>query len=455
MMQSLIRLKRTALGLVFIALISMAGSCAIGKSNDATAEATSDPTSGKDAIVSAQATNIPPLSFSAELSRYPVHPTARSRTVDEIYDRTATSGITLPPDYIAKRKEIIRMYQASGIDLSLDKEALRKLRPTNWSKSTPQPLGGTYAQPYSIDAPFYHKIPSNSLRVQLPIGYVQTGHISTLGAEGDGSDGFGIGLVISKASDPVRQISLANGGYAKPGVCPQHNPFKGYNTTTHIRDSANVLLGGKGEGVPYQSSDRTVIWLDSSDNTIVSTWISSPDCDRPDLGTKLGNWSGEAVTPKETLPNLGDQWGINAAAKSDLVALIRPGEAIDPKKPIPHAVTGPVKNAWKAIVYPANHVDNSIDQNNRGLLGYGFLVQLDPSFDLNKIKLSLPARRILEAIQTYGWYMDDTGVRDFDIKGNFSGAEFAPYGGVDAVDAEILAILKTQKLFVVPPLVKR
>lgn len=451
MMQFFKPLKQTAWGLVFVALISMVGSCAIGKSPDTIAEATSSPT----AMVMAQARNIPPLSFSPDLSPYLVHPTARSRTVDEIYARTATSGITLPPEYVTKRKEIIRMYQSAGIDLSLGKEELRKLRPTQWSKQTPQPLSGNYAQPYSIDAPFYHKIPANSPRVSLPIGYVQSGHISTLGSAGDGSDGFGIGLVISKATDPVRQISLANGAYAKTGVCPQHNPFKGYNTSTHIRDSANVLLRGDGEGVPYQSSDRTVIWLDSSDNTTVATWISSPDCDRPDLGTKLGNWSGEALTPKEKLPNLGDQWGINAAAKADLVALIRSKEAIDPNQPIPHALSGPVKNAWKAIVYPANNVDNSIDKNNRGLLGYGFLVQLDPNFDLTKIKLSLPARRILEAIQTYGWYMDDTGVRDFDIKGNFSGAEFAPYGGVDAVDAEILAILKTQKLFVVPPLVKR
>ena len=437
MQLSLKRLKRNAFGLVLVALISMAGSCAIGKS-----ALTTQPTASS-------------LSFSAQLSQYLPHPTARSRTVDEIYDRTATPSITLPPDYIAKRKEIIRMYQASGIDLSLEKEELRKLRPANWSKNTPQPLNGNYAQPYSIDAPFYHKIPSNSPRVQLPISYVQSGHISTLGPPGDGSDGFGIGLVISKATDPIRKLSLANGAYAKTGTCPQHNPFKGYNTTTHIRNSANVLVKGKGEGVPYNSSDKTVIWLDSSDNTIVATWVSLPDCDRPDLGTKLGDWSGEAITSKETLPNLADQGGINAAAESDLVALIRPGEAVNPNQPISHALAGPVKHAWKAIVYPANNTDNSIDKNNRGLLGYGFLVQLDPSLDLTKIKLSLPARRILEAIQTYGWYMDDTGVRDFDIKGNFSGAEFAPFGGVDAVDAEILSVLRVQKLFVVPPLVKK
>jgi hypothetical protein len=400
-------------------------------------------------------TNVPALSFSSTLSKYPLHPTARSRSVDEIYNRTTTPDITLAPAYVAKRKEIIQMYRASGIDLSLSKDEIRRLRPTQWSASTPKPLNGNYVQPFSIDAPFYHKIPTSWPRVQLPSGYIQSGHISTLGPAGDGSDGYGIGVVISKATDPVRQISLANGAYARAGECPAHNRYEGYNSTTHIRDSANVLLGGSGEGVPYSSSDRTVIWLDSSDNTIVATWITSPDCDRPDLNTKLGDWSGEAVTRKETLPNLGDRWGINAAAKSDLVTLIRPGEAINPNQPIPHALSGPVKNAWKAIVYPANNTDNSIDRNNRGLLGYGFLVQLDPNFDLTRISLSLPARRILEAIQTYGWYMDDTGVRDFDFKGNFSAAEFAPYGGVRAVDVEILNVLRNQKLYVVPPLVKR
>ena len=428
---------RMALGLLLILLVSC-----IGKSGMGNATAT-------------EAADFSVLSFSNELSPYPAHPTAGSRTADQIYERTTTQGITLSADYAAKRKEIIRMYQASGIDLSLERDELRKLRPAKWSNQTPQPLSGNYNQPYSIDAPFYHKIPSNWPRVELPAGYIQTGHISTLGPAGDGSDGFGIGLVISKAADPVRKLSLANGTYAKTGVCPSHNSFTGYNLTTRIRDSANVLLGGNGEGVPYSSSDRTVVWLDSSDNTTTATWITSPDCDRPDLNTQLGNWSGEAITPKEKLPNLGDLSGINAAAKADLVALIRPGEATNTSQPIPHALSGPVKDAWKAIVYPANSVDNSIDKNNRGLLGYGFLVQLDPKFDLGASQLSLPARRILEAIQTYGWYMDDTGVRDFDIKGNFSAAEFASYGGVDAVDAEILAVLRAQKLYVVPPLIKR
>ena len=433
------RMQRVAANVLLVAAVVMLCSCV----------------SSKIAAVNSVADKVSGLNFSAQLSSYPMQATARSRTVDQIYDRTATPGITLAPELVDKRKEIIRMYQAAGIDISLDRDELRKLKPTDWSRQTPQPLNGLYLQPYSIDSPFYHKIPTSWPRVELPTGYIQSGHISTLGAEGDGSDGFGIGVVISNATDPIRNLSLANGKYVKTGACPEHNSFTGYNTTIHLRNSANKLLGGSGEGVPYQSSDRTVVWLDSSNQTIVATWITSPDCDRPDLKTKLGDWSGEAIAPKETLPNLGDQGGINAAAKSDLVALIRPGESIDPAKPIFHALAGPVKNAWKAIVYPASSTDRSIDQNNRGLLGYGFLVQLDPKLDLAAMKLSLPARRILEAIQSYGWYMDDTGVRDFDIKGNFSAAEFALYGGVDAVDAEILAVVKTQKLYVVPPLVKK
>ncbi|MCY7272433.1 MAG: hypothetical protein LH702_01470, partial [Phormidesmis sp. CAN_BIN44] len=97
MMQlSLKRLKQTTLGLVLIALISMAGSCTIGKSSNTPAGATSNP-------ALTQATNISQLSFSAELSQYAAHSTARSRTIDEIYNRTATSGIDLSPDYVAKR----------------------------------------------------------------------------------------------------------------------------------------------------------------------------------------------------------------------------------------------------------------------------------------------------------------------------------------------------------------
>lgn len=406
-----------------------------------------------------------PLQFSNELSAYPSHPTARSRTVEEIYQRTATPGINLSDEYVSKRKEIIQMYKNSGIDLSLEKEELAKIAPKTWSKKTPQPLSGKYLQPYSVDSPFYKQIPAKSPRVQLPNGYFKSGHISTLGPPGDGSDGFGIGVVISGSNDPMRTIHLQKAdGYAKIGTCPDHNPFKDTNVNIRIRNSANVKLGERGEGVPSNRSDRTVVWVNGADNTVVSTWGTIEDCTKPAYtdkdgktweATKAGDWSAMYIPRPEKLPSLGDSGGINAANKSDLVALIRPGEATNPKSSIPHALSGPVRDAWKAIVYPARNYDNSIDSNNRGLLGYGFLVQLDPTLNLSELKLSLPARRVLEAIQTYGWYMDDTGVRDFDIKGNFSAAEVNSYGGVGAVDAEVIGVINKNKMYVVPPLVKK
>ncbi len=379
---------------------------------------------------------------------YPVHPTAKTRSVEEIFSRTATPNIDLPTEIVAKRKEIIAMYRQAGIDPSLDKNTLVALLPKSWSSKSPAPFGKTYPLPYSVDAIFYQKIPPRSPRVALPAYYIQSGHISTLG--GQGSDEFGIGVVISNRQDPLRRIYLERPDqYAHPGTCPDHHANQSTSAAIHIRNSANQKLAGSGEGVPRNAFDRTVVWIDASDHTTVSTWGTIEDCNPP------GDWSAMFIQKRERLPNLGDRSGINAANKSDLVALLRPGEATDPIHPIAHALSGPVRNAWKAIVYPASNTDNTIDQNNRGLIGYGFLIQLDPKLDLRRMPLSLPARRILEALQTYGWYMDDTGVRDFDIKGNFSAAEFKPFGGFEAVETEIYQVLKTRTLYVVAPPLRR
>jgi hypothetical protein len=394
-----------------------------------------------------------PLTFSAELSPYPLHPTARTRSVEEIYRRTANPTIDLPPEFVAARKRIIAMYRDFGIDLSLDKRELAALRPRNWSERTPEPLGGSYPLPYSIDAPFYHPIPAAHPRVELPQGYFRSGHLSTVGPQGDG---FGIGVVIARPDDPLRTIHLEREkGWAHIGECPEHNPWKERNQKIRIPDGANRLLGGRGEMIPANDHDRAVVWIDSTDHSTVSTWVSIEDCERPTKRTRLGDWSAMWISDRERLPNLGDRGGINASGKADLVALLRPGEATDPRRPIRHALSGPTRRAWKAIVYPASNTDNTVDDLNRGLLGYGMLVQLDPRLDLGKLKLSLPARRILEAIQTYGWYMDDTGVRDFDIKGALSAREFAPYGGVGAVDREVLEVVRNHRMYVIAPLVKR
>jgi hypothetical protein len=349
------------------------------------------------------------------------------------------------------------MYKNFGIDISLSPGDLGATLPANWSKTSPEPLGGIYPLPLSVDSPFYQKIPAGHPRVALPAGYFQSGHISTLGPPGDGSDEFGIGVVIGTASDPQRSLLLESSdpGYAKKGTCPAFNSYTGYNVTgLRIPDRENYKLGGTAYNIPDNTHDRAVVWVDDTSKKVAMTWMSIEACDSN--GGKLGDWAGMWVnTDRAPLPNLGDSGGISAAQITGIGTLLRPGEAIDPSRPIRHALSGPTQKAWKAIVYPGRNYDASVDALNSGLLGYGMLVQLDPNLDLNALKLSLPTRRILEAIQTYGWYMDDTGYRDFDLKGNFSAKELEPYGGVYAVDQEILAVVKANKMYVVAPLVKR
>ena len=393
------------------------------------------------------------LSFSAELTPYPIHPTASSRSVDEIYNRTANPAIALTSEYVTKRKEIISMFKNFGIDISLDLGTLSSMRPTNWSRTSPLPLTGNFPLPHSIDAPFYKKIPASYPRVALPLEYFKSGHISTLGPPGDGSDGFGIGVVVGKSTDPARTLRLeVSNGYANRGECPSMNSYTGYNVSgIRIPNSANYLLGGNGYAIPNNTHDRAVVWVDEVSKTPAMSWMSVEACN-PYLGDWAGMWINKERAP---LPNLGDSGGISAAQIGGIVTLIRPGELTNPNQPIQHALSGPTKKAWKSVVYPGNNWDATIDGLNSGLLGYGMLVQLDPNLNLGALNLSLPARRILEAIQNYGWYMDDTGVRDFDLKGNFSASELAPYGGVGAVDAEVMNVIKNNKMYVVPPLVKR
>jgi hypothetical protein len=98
---------------------------------------------------------------------------------------------------------------------------------------------------------------------------------------------------------------------------------------------------------------------------------------------------------------------------------------------------------------------------NTGLVPYGGVIQLDPELDLGKLNLSLPALRILQAMQTYGYYVMDYGCADIDIYTALDAAELDPYGGLwgsargPGVQNEIQRVLSTSTLYVVAPLIKK
>ncbi len=381
--------------------------------------------------------------FSQKLSVYQ-HPSAAKLSVDDIYQRLV--GSHSPADPVAV-KAVVAMYREAGIDLSLSSAELRAAEPRAWCALTPQALASTFCQPYSVDATFYHAIPSDSPRVRLPKGYLGAFHVSTVDAPAtlgpaktgpSQSDGWGIGVVISggaeRANDPrvtVRSTGPGNDDCSRPGT-----------------DYALVVREDAADFFPSNNGGKNTSLIDATALTVTTLW-------GPRAGLAPVAWCGTLVPPPSPLGSLGTELGVIPAGFSDLAALLREGEVSDPARPIPHALTGPTRPArlLNAMVYPAANMDDS--QRGllwEGLLPYGALVQLDPALDLSALKLPLPAFRILEAMQHYGWYVAGAGVRDMDVISNANAAEF---GDLAAVDAAVLAVVSTAALYVVPPRTRR
>ncbi len=356
--------------------------------------------------------------FSAELDPYPIQPSSVATTVEEIYARTITPANRAEPAIVACRKQVVAMYRSLGIDISIDRYAQRRFLPKHWSPRTPLPLAGDFPLPFSIDCPLYHAIPADSPRVALPRGYVSTFHVATVGA---GGDGWGIGVAISGAKDPLRTVVQ---------TWDRDDPRPGdRRIQLHARPDVAMFF-------PANPGDRHLVLIDAATLTSTCTWHVGV------AGDVLTGWRVHGPHP---LGSLGIGEGTNAAELSDLVGLLRPGEATA-AKPIRHALYGPAKRYWKAIAFPAINWDEWVGASDggTGAVPYGGVIQLDPAFDLSAVHLSLPALRILEAIQRYGWYLHDTGVRELDVWSAASGTEL---GGSDR---EILDVLAHAQLYVVP-----
>ena len=98
---------------------------------------------------------------------------------------------------------------------------------------------------------------------------------------------------------------------------------------------------------------------------------------------------------------------------------------------------------------------------NTGIVPYGGIIQLDPDLELAKLHLSLPAYRILRAMQVYGYYVMDFGCADLDIYTAMDSDELEPFGGPwgnangQGIQDEIQSVIGKSKLYIVPPPIKR
>ena len=388
--------------------------------------------------------------FSPGLSPYANQPTAQAKSLDEVLHRTSTQGAPLTEAEVEVRKNALRMYLNWGIDPSLDKEndqsqVLLSLSPQGWASSSRHGRAEPLSLRFSPDSPFYQSIPHRWPRVLLPSGYIQQVQVNTVQA----GDGIGFGESVAEATD---------------GEHPVHSQWYGNIATS--KTFPYRMSPGWPQQMPWQpGGDHHMIFVDPAADTFVSSYMTS-------LNANTGGAEALYASLPTKLGTLGDQGGSIAAGFAELPAMLQPGEATDPRQPIRHALGGAVARTWAARVYPASAWDANILTStntctgkgftNTGLVPYGGIIQLDPELDLKTLGLTLPALRILEAIQTYGYYVEDFGCSDFDLYTAISETELDPYGGLwgynrrgIGVQNEIQRVLVNSKLYVVAPMVKK
>lgn len=389
--------------------------------------------------------------FSSSLAAYANQPSAQQGNPSTLLANVTTSGASLTATELATRQAVMAMYLNWGIDPSLDpgndeSSVLASLAPKSWQA----PASGISAtsllsMAFSPDAPYYHAIPSAWPKVQLPSGYIKQLQLNAA----HGGDGIGYGETVAASADP--QLTVTSEWYSDASTLRTF-PFR-------MNKSWNNSIPDLAQG------DKHVLFADPTTNTFVSTYMTS-------LNTQTGGPNALYASSPTSFNSLGDFGGSTAAKFSELPVMVQPGEATNPNQPIRHAIGGPVERIWGARVYPAtardagmmtqtNPCGTSSGYTNNGLVPYGGVIQLDPNLDLTKLSLSLPAFRILQAMQTYGYYVMDFGCGDMDIYTAVSESEFMPYGGMygnvngPGVQNEVQKIIASSNLYVVAPLTKK
>ncbi|MCU1323867.1 MAG: hypothetical protein JWM43_3516 [Acidobacteriaceae bacterium] len=387
--------------------------------------------------------------FTATLGPYPNQGTAQQFSLEALLARTSTPGARLTDDEMAIRRKILAMYVDWGIDPSFDfandqSAALVSLFPKGAGKTKTPREGTALSMHFSPDAAFYHSIPGQWPRVALPPGYIHGVQLNTAYQ----GDGIGFGQVVASAADPV--LPVRSQWYDVAGTLRRFNFRMPADWSTHLPTQ--------------EAGDRHLVFIDPVANTFISSYKTSRD-------PLTGGPNALYISDPHTIAGLGDTGGSNAAGFADLPVMIQPGEATNAAQEIPHAIGGAVSRTWAARVYPASNWDAGVRTSinscthkgftNTGLIPYGGVIQLDPALDLSRRGLSLPAYRILRAMQVYGYYVMDFGCADFDIYTALNAAELDPYGGLwgnangRGVQNEIQDVIASNILYVVPPLTKK
>lgn len=367
--------------------------------------------------------------FSDKLEPVYPHLTAATRTVDEIYDRCDTSDKYVPvTDGIKQaRKEIIQFYKDLGIDVSYDIENRFSSKlidnfPRTYEKKRPD--NGNYM---SVDYCANQAISEDAARYLLPDEALKNSRNkfffnSVMNSfTGIVSGAMQNGLPIVEGRSDMKKTRIARiSGDSKRNVVYGH-------MVNAPEDMVKYLYQGT-------TGDRHCIFVDTETEKSVSTWLTVA------AGAPGGYGFGENYvipgydvtcstmsSPLDINGMSEDTYGISttAANVTMLPFLIKSEEISDPDAEIEHALAVCLSSLWKARVYPATATDSTLytavsesgmDRHQAAAydcVPYGACLQLDPSIDIDAIyeagKLSLPAKKVLKAMQKYGFYHVDYG----------------------------------------------
>lgn len=152
------------------------------------------------------------------------------------------------------------------------------------------------------------------------------------------------------------------------------------------------------DAAPAPGSDGTLVVVDWSENRTVEMWQPSPNPD----GSWTTSWGTTTPLDGSGVP---DVFG-NGAGVSHLAGVIRVEEIAGGR--IDHALVFSTDNPCRDDYrYPATKTDG--DSSRADCIPEGARVQLDPSIDLDTLRLTSAEHSIATALQTYGAYAVDTG----------------------------------------------
>lgn len=369
-------------------------------------------------------------------------------TTSQVSSRLNNSHVAYTNTEVSTQAAIIQMYLDAGFDPSYDytndsSAALLALSPTGFVKGIPNT---NLALSFSSDAPYYQAIPSGTAKILLPPHYFTELQLNSVTPVGNG-DGIGFGEVSAKTTDP--SLTVTSEWYTDKTTLVTFS----YKMPSAWNKSLPALTAG----------DSHMIFVDPVAETFVSSYKTT-------INSKTKGPNALYISNPTSIVGMGDRGGSIAGKFAELPAMVQPGELIDKVNPIRHAIGGSILKVWGGRVYPASARDGGMLTSDNtctgtgymdtGIIPYGGVIQLDPTLDLSVLKLSLPALRILQAMQTYGYYVMDFGCTDIDIYTAVNESEVEPYGGMYGnshgvgIQNEVQDVVTKYNLYVVPPMVK-